>query len=94
MAKSKKNNKHIKLYGAILLIWIVSVKLFGGVYKDDEFGQKKFFIKHKPSWKFYFYSPRSMSNVTLEEMPENKRSMQIMYDEFVPKRRWEFPLSY
>ena len=38
----------------ILCVLGVLFWLFTGVYKDSEFGDKYWFIKHKPTWQFYF----------------------------------------
>ncbi|MET3730504.1 hypothetical protein [Moheibacter stercoris] len=85
-----KLKKGLILFLAFLFLII---RLFGGIYKDDEFQGKIFFIKHKPSWKWSFYSPRAMSDMTLEEMSEKKKKEQIQFDEFIPKRIWEFPAN-
>lgn len=78
----------------VLCILLIGMISFCGVYRDDEFGQKKFFIKHKPSAKLFFYSPRAMGDATLEDMLPQQKAEQILYDEYVPKRKWEFPLEY
>lgn len=77
----------------ILLVLIILVRLFGGIYKDDEFQGKFFFIKNKPTWKWSFYSPRAMSDTALDEMSEKKKNEQLMYDKYVPNRIWEFPVT-
>lgn len=76
--------KVIKLSGIILGVLIFS-KFWVGIYADDEFPESYFFIKHRPIWKTYFYSPRGMSDLKLSEMSEERQKEQLLYDEFVLK---------
>ena len=59
--------KKKKIAFSVIIVLII-LKLFGGIYEDDEFEEKYFFIKNKPSFKTYFYSPRGMSDMTIEQM--------------------------
>lgn len=88
----RKNKKGMGIL-IFLLVLIVLVRFFGGIYKDDEFQGKFFFIKNKPTWKWSFYSPRAMSDTSLDEMSEKKKNEQLMYDKYVPNRIWEFPIT-
>jgi len=90
-----ENRKFVRviLIGLFLMLLLV-LWLFGGVYKDDEFAGKFFFIKHKPAWKWSFYSPRAMSDLPLTEMSEEQKKEQAMYDQFVPNRLGEFPMPF
>lgn len=92
MDNKRKNNKQMGFL-IFLLVLIVLVRLFGGIFKDDEFQGKFFFIKNKPTWKWSFYSPRAMSDASLDEMSEKKKNEQLMYDKYVPNRIWEFPVT-
>ncbi|TPN81371.1 hypothetical protein [Aquimarina algicola] len=67
-----------------VIILIIS-KFWIGIYKDGEWGEKYIFIKHRPIWKTYFYSPRGMSDLKLSEMSEDKQKEQRLFDEFVLK---------
>lgn len=68
----------------ILIIGIlIASKFWIGIYTHDEFGGKHVFIKHRPIWKTFFYSPRAMSDLKLSEMPPEKQNEQILFDEFV-----------
>ncbi|WP_395074152.1 hypothetical protein [Flavobacterium sp.] len=83
--------KKKKIVFSIIIVLII-LKLFGGIYEDDEFEEKYFFIKNKPSFKTYFYSPRGMSDMTIEQMSENQKKEQILYDEFVFSRLLSFQI--
>lgn len=71
------------LYFIILLIVLLTVKLWVGIYQDDEFGDHNVFIKSRPIWHTYFYSPRGMSDLSLSEMSLDSQKEQLLYDEFV-----------
>lgn len=66
-----------------MVVTLVFIRLSTGAYVHDEFGGTHFFIKHRPIWKWRFYSPRGMSDLTLEEMGEERRREQLLFDEFV-----------
>jgi len=76
---------------AAILVLIVGIlilsKFWIGIYTDDEFGGKQFFIKHRPIWKTFFYSPRGMSDLKLSEMSTKKRKEQLLFDEFIIEHR-------
>ena len=67
----------------ILGLILILSKFWLGIYEDNEFGEKRVFIKHRPIWKTYFYSPRGMRDVKLSQMSEERRVEQLMFDEFV-----------
>ena len=68
----------------LLLIGILIVcKFWIGIYTHDEFGGKNIFIKYRPIWKTFFYSPRGMSDFKITEMSAEKQKEQILFDEFV-----------
>ena len=58
-------------------------KLWIGVYEDDEFYEKHIFIKPKPTWKSYFYSPRGMRDLELSQMSLEDQKEQRAFDEYV-----------
>jgi len=70
-----------------VLVVILVVRLFFGVYADDEFGGSNLFVKHRPVWKWKFYSPIGMSDRKLEELSEEQKEEQVYFDEFVAKKR-------
>lgn len=71
----------------ILLLVIIGIltvlKFWIGIYTHDEFGGKGIFVKHRPIWKTFFYSPRGMSDLKLSEMTNEKQNEQMLFDEFV-----------
>lgn len=78
---------------AIFIIFFIFFYLFTGVYKDDEFNEKYFFIKNLPTWKWYFYSPRYSSDLRLENMSEIERYEQEMYDQYVSSKLLSIPIT-
>lgn len=62
---------------------IMTIRLFCGVYKHDEYVESYFFIKHRPTWKWEFYSPQGMSDIKFEELSKEKQTEQKYFDEFV-----------
>lgn len=79
----------IKKTGIILAIigFLIFSKFWFGIYTDDEFGEKKLFLKHKPIWKTHFYSPRGMSDLKLSEMSEEEQTEQKLFDEFILEQK-------
>ena len=68
----------------ILIIGILIVSKFWiGIFTHDEFGGINTFIKHRPIWKTFFYSPRGMSDLKLSEMSIERQKEQILFDEFI-----------
>jgi len=70
----------------ILILLSIGFRLKIGMYEDDEFAENYLFVKYRLTWKWKFYSPRGMSDMTLDEMSKEKRQEQILFDEFVLKR--------
>ncbi|MCX2738913.1 hypothetical protein [Pontibacter anaerobius] len=69
---------------AILIILVV--RLWFGIYLHDEFGETHLFLKHRPTWKWEFYSPLGMSDLRIEDLPKEKRNEQLLFEEFVSSR--------
>ncbi len=67
----------------VTIIFIVIAKLFMGVYIHDEFGDPHIFIKHRPTWKWKFYSPLGMSDRDINDLSENKKLEQLLFNEFI-----------
>jgi hypothetical protein len=69
---------------AILIFTIFfTIRFFCGIYIQDEFGEKHIFIKHRPSWKWVFYSPIGMSDNKIEELSQEEQTEQKYFNEFV-----------
>lgn len=62
---------------------LILSKFWIGIYEDDEFLRKSIFIKHRPVWKTFFYSPRGMSDRKLSEMTKEQQKEQKYFDEFI-----------
>lgn len=69
----------------LLAITLLLSKFWIGIYKDDEFSSTHVFIKYRPIWKTYFYSPRGMSDLKLSDMSVIRQTEQKLFDEFVLK---------
>ncbi|GAA3508311.1 hypothetical protein GCM10022393_19100 [Aquimarina addita] len=68
---------------ALTIVFLIFTKFWVGLYEHDEFFSTHIFIKHRPIWKTYFYSPRGMSDRKLLDMPENMQVEQQLFDEFI-----------
>lgn len=77
--------KH-KIAFTIVLTLCVIIRLFCGVFEHDEFGDDVYFIKHKPTWKWRFYSPQAMSDLELNQLTPAQQKEQLLFDEFVGNR--------
>jgi hypothetical protein len=71
------------LIGVFIFASILSIRLFCGVYNHDEFPESYFFIKHRPTWKWEFYSPIRMSDTKFEELSKEEQTEQKYFNEFV-----------
>lgn len=58
-------------------------RLFCGVYIHDEFSERNLFIKHRPIWKWKFYSPIGQSNTNIEKLSKEEQIEQKYFNEFV-----------
>lgn len=70
---------------SIFILLGIFIKFWVGIYEDDEFSNRVVFIKHRPIWKSFFYSPRGMSDLKISEMSPEKQFEQKLFDEFVLK---------
>ncbi|QOG02257.1 hypothetical protein [Flavobacterium sp. MDT1-60] len=75
--------KKIILLGIFIFAIVFIIRLFCGIYIHDEFAEKHFFIKHRPSLKWTFYSPIGMSDNKIEELSEENQIEQKYFNEFV-----------
>lgn len=62
---------------------LLQCKFWIGIYTHDEFSSKHVFIKHRPIWRTFFYSPRGMSDMKLSDMSPEKQTEQKLFDEFI-----------
>ncbi|PDS24949.1 hypothetical protein [Flavobacterium branchiophilum] len=69
--------------GLSIITFLILVRLFFGVHVDDEFGDKSIFVKHRPTWKWKFYSPIGMSDLKMDDLTKEKQIEEKYYDEFV-----------
>jgi len=65
-------------YALSAIIFIVSVRLFCGVYTHDEYGEERFFIKHRPVWKWHFHSPQGQSDLKYSEINYEQKSERVI----------------
>ena len=75
-------NKKISILVSIFIAGLVT-RLFCGVYIHDEFAEKHFFIKCRPSWKWKFYSPIGMSDLKMEDLSKEQQIEQKYFNEFI-----------
>lgn len=54
-----------------------------GVYVHDEFLEEHIFLKHRPIWKWRFYSPIRQSDKKIEDLSLEKQYERKMFNEFV-----------
>ena len=66
-----------------LITLAILFRLFFGIYVDDEFGEKSLFIKHRPTWKWKFYSPLGMSDMNINDLTKVSQDEEKYYDEFI-----------
>ncbi|WP_264529140.1 hypothetical protein [Flavobacterium sp. N502540] len=74
--------KKVKI-GIFTFAIILSTRLFCGVYDHDEFAESHFFIKHRPIWKWNFYSPIGMSDKKNEELTQEEQIEQKYFNTFI-----------
>ena len=83
MATATRFKTKIMAALGISLLLMLTLRLFCGVYVHDEFGGKTWFVKHRPTWKWKFYSPIGMSDLRVQDLSEEQRQEQHYFDEFV-----------
>ncbi len=76
-----------KILSLIIVLTLgISIRFYTGVYIHDEFGSKHFFIKHRPIWKWTFYSPIGMSDKNINDLSDTEKLEQKLFDEFITKQ--------
>ncbi|MDR7372778.1 hypothetical protein [Flavobacterium aquidurense] len=78
--------KKIIATGIFIFVTVFVIRLFCGVYTHDEFADKHFFIKHRPSLKWEFHSPQGMSDLKFEELSKENQIEQKYFNEFIKNR--------
>ena len=74
--------KWLLIFSLFILTVVVS-RLWLGVYIHDEFFETHLFVKHRPIWKWKFYSPIGMSDKTMDDLSLKEQEEQKLFDEFV-----------
>lgn len=69
-----------------LLAVIIIFRFFVGVYSHDEFGGTNLFIKHRPTWKWSFYSPIGMSDIEIKDLSTEEQKEQLLFNEFITNK--------
>jgi len=72
-------------FAGILVTLLLVMRLFCGIYQHDEYPESHFFIKHRPVWKWYFYSPIGMSDLKYSDLTKEQQKEQDYFDEFISK---------
>lgn len=78
--------KKITLGITTFIVLGILLRFFTGIYDHDEFAETHFFIKHRPIWKWKFYSPIGQSDLKLEDLNLGDQKEQLLFDEFIRKR--------
>lgn len=76
-------NKRRKYLAILLPPLLLIAWLFLGVYKDREFGNRRLFIKHRPSLKISFYAPLGESDYTLNDLDPERSEEEVMFRTYV-----------
>lgn len=77
----KLNNRIV--VGITVALICLLVRLYCGIYVHDEFAENNFFIKHRATWKWKFYSPIGQSDLKINDLPFEERIEQKYFNEFV-----------
>ena len=77
----------------IYVLLFIVMYLFSGIYEDDEFNERYFFIKKCPTYKWYFYSPRNAGDMKIEDLDDKQKYEQKMYDQYVSDKLICFPIT-
>ncbi len=80
-------------------MWKIILKLnigillltFTGIKYDREWNEPSFFIKHRPTFTFEYYSITGESDVTIEDLKDDEtKKIEQQYIEFVDKQKDNF----
>lgn len=73
------------LIAVFIFAVVIAVRFFCGVYEHDEYAEEYFFVKHRPTWKWRFYSPIGMSDTRMEELSKERQIEQQYFNEFLSR---------
>ena len=69
---------------SLIIILAIGFRLKFGVYRHNEFVWENYlFMKHRLIWKWRFYSPIGMSDLTLNDLTEEEKKEEILFNEFI-----------
>ncbi|PTX20021.1 hypothetical protein C8N40_10393 [Pontibacter mucosus] len=68
------------------IVLVILGRLWLGVYHHDEFAETHLFIKHRPTWKWTFYSPIGMSDKKVEDLSIEQKKEQLLFEEFISSK--------
>lgn len=74
------------IYILLGTVFLILTWLFVGLYRDDEFYEPNLFTKYRPTIKVIFHSPTGQSDLTFDDLSEDKRVEEIAFQEFVIKQ--------
>lgn len=75
------------IIGFGLILFAIAFRFYFGIYVEEEFGDKNLFLKHRPIWKWKFYSPIGMSDLKIKDLTIEKQIEEKYYDEFIRKNK-------
>jgi hypothetical protein len=82
--------KRPNIYIFIGTVFLILTWLFVGLYRDDEFYEPNLFTKYRPTLKVNFYSPTGMSDLTVDDLIDEKKVEEIAFQEFVIKQHIQY----
>lgn len=71
---------------SIGIVLVILARLWLGVYHHDEFAETHLFLKHRPTWKWTFYSPIGMSDKTVDDLSKEQKEEQLLFEEFISSK--------
>ena len=74
------------IYILVATVFIILTWLFVGLFRDNEFYEPKLFTKYRPTFKVNFYSPIGMQDLKIDDLPTERKTEEIAFQEFVIKR--------
>ncbi|KAA3438396.1 hypothetical protein [Rufibacter hautae] len=66
----------------ILILLGLAFRLWLGLYHHDEFAETHLFLKHRPIWKWIFYTPLGLSDLTMKDLSPEEQEEQRLFEEF------------
>jgi len=84
----------LKKHTCIAIFLLLITWLMTGFAVDDEFSDEfRFFVKHRPTFQYYFQSPLGMQDMPAD-YPSDKATAYYTYREFVLDRHWSSDLEW